>query len=245
MKLKKSTVSKFEKDVLARFPQEACGLVVDGNYIPVPNSSPEPTSTFRIDPLHLVKASAMGEVQAVLHSHPYDKAKRQKYPPEWASQEDMVHWLANPIPWGIVATDGEGISPFYWLEDDRAKPLVGREWVHATADCYALVRDWFWQERGVDLPNYARGLGWWDRDGPGMIEENFRAAGFTPITADKVTVGDCLLMRYGTRIPAHCGVVVSTNEVLHHLYNRLSGTSSLAKLASVTVRYLRYTGAQP
>jgi len=41
--------------------------------------------------------------------------------------------------------------------------LVGREWSHGVLDCYALVRDWFRAERGVELPNFVRFDDWWKR----------------------------------------------------------------------------------
>jgi cell wall-associated NlpC family hydrolase len=240
MKLTPEAFCSFSQHVLQEWPREACGVVVDGTYIPCENTHPEPHQNFRIDPLVQVQH----RIQAVLHSHPYKSSDDTRFPPQWASQQDMQHWMGmGCIPWGIVACDGEGVSEMYWLEDDLDKPLIGRTWTHATHDCYALVRDWFWQERQVKLPNYARGMGWWnEREGDGMLVDNFMGAGFVPITPDQVTTGDCILMRYGTRLIAHCGVVTGPNQFLHHLNNRLSGREPLSIYARQASKYVRYQG---
>jgi proteasome lid subunit RPN8/RPN11 len=241
----KPVLKKFEKHVLASFPNEAVGFVVDGDYVSLTNTHPDPTEHFRLDPLE--QAQHAEHATCLLHSHPYNKFKRFKYPVEWASQEDMEHWMAmNSMPWGIVSTDGEGISELFWLIDDREKPLLGREWIHATQDCYSLGRDWFWQERGIDLPNYARNLGWWNKPelGDGMLLDNFRRNGFRLITPDQLQVGDAVLMRYGTRVIGHCGVVTGENELLHHLWNKLSGHTTIGSVAKQITHYLRYDKEQ-
>lgn len=243
MILGEQCLKDFEAHVLERYPEEACGLVVDGAFIPVPNSALEPTKTFRIDPLHYVKASAMGTVQAVLHSHPYQIAEQHKWPPEWPSAADMTGWLANNIPWGICATEGQGISQLVWLDEDNPEPLTGREFIHGINDCYSLIRDWFRLERGIALPNFARGMEWWT-SGKDLYDENFERVGFRPIAMEELQVGDCVMFKVRSPVTNHAAVVTGSNQILHHLFHRLSGHDELAKWGRVINRAVRYIGPQ-
>lgn len=234
------TLAAFERHVLACYPEEACGLVINDEFVPTPNSSPTPLTNFRIDPLHLVKATSLGKVQAVLHSHPYRLQNAPKHPAEWPSSWDMTSWMANSTPWGIVATDGEGISQPVWLDEANPEPLVGREFIHGINDCYSLVRDWFRQERNITLKNFARGMDWWD-SGEDLYDQNFSLAGFVSIPFEDVQVGDCVLFKVRSPVTNHAAVVTGTNQILHHLFHRASGHDTLAKWARVINRAVRYS----
>lgn len=242
MMLSAQALEDFKAHTVACYPQEACGLLVNGSFIPTPNSALEPTKTFRIDPLHYVKAAAMGTVQAVLHSHPYALTDRHLYPPEWPSTPDMEAWLANNLPWGICATDGEGITQLVWLDENNPAPLIGREFIHGINDCYSLIRDEF-KTRGITLKNFARGYGWWET-GANLYDDNFTVAGFTTIPMEEATVGDVLLFKVRSAVTNHAAVITDTNEILHHLFHRLSGHDKLSKWTRVINRAIRYTRPQ-
>jgi proteasome lid subunit RPN8/RPN11 len=240
MKLSSATLSDFEDHVLQHYPREACGLIVDGNYIPCPNSSSDPLQTFRIDPLHYVKAAALGEVQAVLHSHPYLSNESGRWPAEWPTTTDMTSWMKGNIPWGICSTDGDGISQLVWLEE-HTQPLEGREFIHGIHDCYSIIRDWYKQERNVVLPNFARGIEWW-HTGKDLYDENFTNAGFVTIDHKDAVIGDCVMMKVASKVTNHAAVITGPNQILHHMFNRLSGQDTLNKWQRCIVRTVRYVG---
>lgn len=243
MDLNTKAFSDFTAHVLHAYPNEACGLIVNGEYIPCPNSANDPLNDFQIDVVHYVKASAMGEVQAVLHSHPYDKFQSSAWPREWPSTKDMSSWMKGTIPWGIAATDGEGLTQIVWLDDSVITPLEGREFIHGINDCYSLIRDWFKVNRNVVLPNFARGIEWWYA-GKDLYDENFESAGFYEIPLEEATVGDCVMMKAAAKVTNHAAVIVGPNQILHHLFNRLSGVDSLSKWNRCIVRAVRYGAKQ-
>lgn len=243
MYLSPQALQAFQQHALADYPREACGLVVDGEYVAVPNTAADPTSTFRIAPEDYLSASAGGRVEAVLHSHPYDKFRSPKWPAEWPSTMDMTGWMQGTVPWGICSTDGEGTSPMVWLDSSYTAPLIGREFVHGVHDCYSLIRDWFKLNRQVVIPNFARGIEWW-YDGRDLYEDNFAAAGFEEIPMHLASVGDCVMMRVASPVTNHAAVITGNNQILHHMMHRLSGTDRLDRWEKFIVRAVRYKGEQ-
>ena len=243
MNLTPATLKAFEQHVLTDFPNEACGFVINDEYVSVANTAENPTQTFRISPSDHVKAEASGRIQAVLHSHPYDKFKASKWPHEWPTTMDMKSWMQGTVPWGITATCGEGISQLVWMDDSVIPPLEGREFIHGIHDCYSLIRDWFRINKGITIPNYARGIDWWHQ-GENLYEDNFANAGFERIDLDQIQVGDAILMKAASDVANHAAVVVGTNQILHHLFHRLSGTDTLSKWKRCIVCAVRYKGQE-
>lgn len=243
MKLEPQALSDFTAHVIQEHPREACGFIVDGNYIPVPNSSQTPLVSFRVDPIHYIKTAALGEIQALLHSHPYLPGTHSQWPMEWPSTGDMETWLKGTIPWGICASDGEGITQLVWLDEEHPEPLIGREFVHGINDCFSIIRDWYKINRSTVIPNYARGMDWWF-SGKNLYEDNFEKAGFVEIDRSDIQIGDVVLIRVAAPVVNHAAIVTGENEITHHLHKRLSGVDSLAKWNKTIVRAVRFKGPQ-
>ena len=199
------------------FPREACGLLVIQKgrevYCPCRNIGVG-TDQFVIHPEDYVAADRQGEIVGVFHSHP-------NLPPE-PSQADRVACEATGLPWSIVsfpAGQWAQIKPVGYVA-----PLVGRQWAHGVLDCYALVRDWYVQERGIELPDFERFDEWWKR-GMNLYLDNFGTAGFgvTDQTAQTdLQVGDVLLMQVASPVPNHAAVYLGDGLILQHLQGRLS-----------------------
>jgi cell wall-associated NlpC family hydrolase len=239
-----TALAAFKADVLNRWPQEACGFVVDGNYIPAPNSAAEPLQDFRISALDRMRIVGDRKIDAVLHSHPYRIDAAPKYPAQWPSTKDMETYLTMQVPWGIVSTEGETTSDVVWLDDDLIlnTPLEGRTFTHGVFDCYSAIRSWFWQERQIRLPDFARGMDWWDETGKDLYDTNFENVGFKTVQPEDVTVGDCVMVRIRSSVVNHAAVVTGPASVYHHAFGRLSGHDEgwLQKWNKHIVRCVRY-----
>ncbi len=232
--------------VLAEYPKEACAFIVDGELYPVKNLSDTPEKTFSVSAIDRLKAHKQGKVEALMHSHPYKLEDTPfAYEPSWASAADMKSWIADNIVWGIVATDGEGLSPIVWYDDsfEAMEPLEGREFISGKHDCYSIIRDYYRKELGITLVNGIREMGWWDR-GENLYEANFKRAGFVEIQDGDIQVNDVILMRLFDQTPCHAAVITGTNTILHHIINRLSGYDTLAKWQRQAVKYIRYVGVK-
>lgn len=175
----------------------------------------------------------MGEIVAVVHSHP-DEAAR-------ASEADKVACEASGLPWYIVSVLPEDGIP---VAGEVAQiepcgyeaPLVGRHFTHGVLDCIQLVNDYYRRELGITLPDFERHDGWWDDGHSDLYTEGFPKAGFVPAEGP-IRKHDVILMqiRSKNRVPNHAAVYLGDGWMLHHLYGRLSSRDLYAG------QYLEYT----
>ncbi|RIQ74993.1 phage tail protein [Bordetella avium] len=236
--MRKKTMDAIRAHAVAEYPRECCGLVVmEGRrevYIPCANMAVG-EEHFVLSGDDYAAAEEAGKVVAVVHSHP-------DYPVA-PSEADRVACEAEGLPWYIVAVskDDEGLIVAGEVRGftpvGYQAPLLGRQFAHGVLDCYALVRDWYKRERGIDLPDFERTDGWWEpgREGD-LYMDNYVAAGFRPLKAgEEIAVGDMIVMQVRSDRANHAGVFIGAEKLqeapglfavpdamLHHLYGRQS-----------------------
>lgn len=204
----------------AEDPRECCGLVVvvkgRQRYIPCRNIAATPDEHFIIEPADYAAAEDLGEVVAVVHSHP----TTQPTP----SAADRISCNATGLPWVIVNPKIEK-----W---DNCKPehfelpYVGREFVFGLLDCYSLVRDWYNRELGIKLDDFYRRDRFWER-GENLYLDNYASQGFRKIPFDELAYGDLLLMQLNANLPNHAAIYLGDQQILHHVQGRLSSRDIL------------------
>jgi proteasome lid subunit RPN8/RPN11 len=220
-------------------PKESCGLLIDGTYVRCENLADDPEHRFMIDPEKVLDARLSGKLQAIIHSHPNG--------PDGASKIDMEQQAEGEIPWGIVLLPAKAKPElFFWGDTLPQAPYEGRVFRHGVADCYALVRDWYRQERGIILPITPRDPEWWSQ-GQNVIQEHLDMAGyfegFYEVPVDQnLEVGDVLLAKVGAGVINHSGVYLGNGLVLHHLSNRLSRKDVLGPWLRFVVKAMRHGG---
>ncbi|KRW62331.1 C40 family peptidase [Pseudomonas sp. TTU2014-080ASC] len=226
----KHILAAVREHAAAEYPRECCGLIVKvgraQRYLPCANTAVDPSEEFRISPEDYAAAEDMGEVIAVVHSHP-DATSRPS-----AADEAMCN--AGQLPWYILS----------WPEGDLRRldpveqvPLLGRTFVHGVQDCWQVCADWYRREWGIEFPKYERADGWWENsEGPSLYEQHFADAGFVPVSQPQR--GDMIVMAVGrTAHPNHAGIYLGSDPtlpgeesgvygqgpfLLHHLYGRPS-----------------------
>ena len=218
---------------LAEMPRESCGLVIVRKgrevYRPCRNMALG-SDQFVISPDDYEAADAEGEVVAVVHSHPYT--------PPTPSQADLVACEASGLPWHIVNVPTGAWHSFE--PSGYVAPLVGREFSHGVLDCYAIVRDWYRLERGVDLPDFERQDGWWERGG-NLYLDNFGRAGFE--VCKELHDGAVLLLQIASPVPNHAAIYLGGDTILHHIQGRLSSRDVFGGYwRKHCTHILRYTG---
>lgn len=197
------------------YPREACGLivVVDGRerYVPCRNVA-EGSEHFILPPEDYAAAEDMGDIVAVVHSHPDV--------PAMPSEADLVACEASGLAWHILswpADDLRTIEP-----SGYQAPLVGRQFSHGVLDCYTLIRDWYQRERSIELPDFERRDDWWQK-GDDLYMRHYAEAGFVAVSQDAPELpGDVILMQLRAKVPNHAGIYLGDGQMLHHLHGRLS-----------------------
>lgn len=234
MRLTKTLKDQITAHAWDDYPNECCGVIIDGGYYPCTNIAPDPANTFEIDPAEWVALAELGDIGAIVHSHPNGEPL--------PSEVDKVQMGLHGIDWVIV---GLGTTPtgatYCDIKTHRPtvyqSPLLGRDYHHGVQDCYSLVRDYYGRELGLELPDFARTDEWWENaDHEPLYENNFAKAGFEVIT-DTPQKHDVILCRVGrTHHINHALVFIGdgklTSEttpdcvgdclVLHHPHGRLS-----------------------
>ena len=197
-------------------PKESVGvlIVIKGKeqYYPCNNLSTYSQQCFILDPEDYVKADALGEITAIVHSHPVT--------PPSPSQADKVSCEQSGLKWHIVNPKTETWG--YCEPTGYKPPLIGRQWVWGVTDCWSLVRDYYKEQHNIQLLDYQRPTTPQDfLDNP-LFEQYAERTGFRQLNKDeKLQKGDVLLMSILHPTLNHVAIFLG-DEILHHLADRLS-----------------------
>ena len=197
-------------------PKESVGvlIVIKGKeqYYPCNNLSTYSQQCFILDPEDYVKADALGEITAIVHSHPVT--------PPSPSQADKVSCEQSGLKWHIVNPKTETWG--YCEPTGYKPPLIGRQWVWGVTDCWSLVRDYYKEQLNIQLLDYQRPTTPQDfLDNP-LFEQYAERTGFRELNKDeKLQKGDVLLMSILHPTLNHVAIFLG-DDILHHLADRLS-----------------------
>ena len=197
-------------------PRESCGLLIVKKgkeiYFPCQNLATQPTDQFILSPEDWIEAEDQGEIIGVVHSHPVTSPN--------PSEADKVACEKSNLKWWIIQPN---LKKWGYCEPCGYKaPLIGRKWVWGVTDCWSLVKDWYKEEKNIELKD-------WDRpitpeefvDNP-LFESCAWRTGFRELRPNEKTMnGDALLMSIGSTGLNHVAIFLD-GDVLHHLTDRLS-----------------------
>ena len=197
-------------------PKESCGLLIEikgkEKYYPCKNLSNWSNQCFIIDPIDYAKAEDTGKILAVIHSHPTTQPI--------ASQADMISCEDSKLPWHIVNPKTEQWG--YYEPSGYKPPLIGRHWVWGVTDCWALVRDWYKETKGIILRDWERPITPEEFIADPMFERCAWRTGFRQLRPEeKLENGDLLFMSILTSGLNHVAIFID-GDVLHHLADRIS-----------------------
>ena len=197
-------------------PRESVGvlIVIKGKeqYYPCNNLSTYSQQCFILDPEDYVKADALGEITAIVHSHPVT--------PPSPSQADKVSCEQSGLKWHIVNPKTETWG--YCEPTGYKPPLIGRQWVWGVTDCWSLVRDYYRENKNIILKDWERPTTPEEFIKNPMFEKCAADTGFAELKPeDKLQNGDLLFMSILANGLNHVAVFID-GDVLHHLADRLS-----------------------
>lgn len=229
-------VEQIRAQALDCYPEEGAWLITKAGCYRVDNIAQEPTEFFDISESDVRQAHSEG-LLAVVHSHTNGK----HYP----SAMDMQYQINTDVPWGILTCDGVASSRIRWWGGktaDQIEPLLDRTFCHATADCYALVRDIYNLNYGIQLMEFPREWDWWNTDSD-LLRKSFKVAGFSTVKDDP-RPGDVWLASFHSREGKlnHCGVLID-NDLAHHQPGAGTPVNDSKKATIEPIyRYLQYIG---
>lgn len=237
----------FRKHAEECYPEESCALEIifkgKRRYFPCKNIATKPKEDFLISAQDYSDAEDMGEILSVLHSHPNSSSK--------PSPADKTSCENTDLIWHIVSVfEEQGIPTSKDITETSPSgykaPLIGRPFTHGVLDCYSLIKDWYKEDRGIDLPDFKRSDNWWNDGGSDLYREGFPKAGFIDLGQDAdPQIGDVILMqvRSSNRVPNHAAIYIGNSMILHHMYGRLSSRDIYGGMwRDATTNILRYKG---
>ncbi len=205
------------KHAQEEFPNESCGVIVDGEYNRCNNTHPEPEENFRINPVRYRNLKESGNIDAIMHSH-------NDYP--HATKHDMEGQFKMAVPYGIInLRNGSLMHAVYFGDTLPTQKLKGRQFFTGVYDCYSLAID-FYKNYNCIIPNVARDVVWWNK-GKNAFLDNIDITPFDIIDLDDIEPGDGVLMKVEKNSINHCAVYIGNGLMLHHLYNKLSITEPI------------------
>ncbi|ECL7003259.1 NlpC/P60 family protein, partial [Salmonella enterica] len=160
-----------------------------------------------MSPEDYIRASFLGEVVALVHSHPGDGGQ------PYLSTVDRTLQIQSGLDWWLVCD--ERIHKF------RCVPhLTGRQFEHGVTDCYTLFRDAY-HLAGIDMPDFDREDDWWSQ-GKSLYLDHLEATGFYRVDPEDAQPGDVLICCFGSPTPNHAAIYCGNGELLHHIPEQLS-----------------------
>lgn len=185
-----------------QYPNECCGLIVDGAYIACKNIADDPAETFRIS------HDDWQPADVVVHSHP----QGQRY----LSGADRAAQHKMRCDWWLVVASADS----WELIEYRYAPLLrGRTFNYGTHDCYGLIEDAY-MLCGIKLMKYERkGEAQEIEDNAFIV--NFPKSGFYQVELSDMRSGDVILTSICGNAN-HASIYLGDEQVLHHPYGGLS-----------------------
>ena len=197
-------------------PKECVGLLLNirgkEKYFPCRNLSMTAHQCFIIDPEDYVRADNIGEIKAIVHSHPVT--------PPFPSEADKLGCEQSKLPWHIVNPKTEQWG--YYEPCGYKPPLKGSPWVWGVTDCWSLVRDFYKEEKNIELLDYERPVTPQEFNDIPLFERYAERTGFKELDPNETLKnGDILLMSIMYNTLNHVAIFLD-GDVLHHLTDRLS-----------------------
>jgi proteasome lid subunit RPN8/RPN11 len=211
--------------------REVCGLIVSYRrkhiFKPCANVASQ-DNAFAIDSVEFAEINDQYKVICVVHSH----ININPAP----SQADLIEIERHQLPYFIM---NYPLNTYSYTEPSGYQaPYIGRNFVHGITDCYAIWRDYYQRELGIEMIDYERDIEWWLK-GDNLYLKNYQAAGFLPV--DNLQKHDIILMQVASQVPNHCAVYIGDNVILHHVMGKASSRDVYGgywrKITSLVLRH--------
>lgn len=227
--------------ILSQYPNEAVGVICDGEFFPLNNIHVTPETHFKIDDSEYLKLSLKHKIDYLVHSHTYSPERKPIYEsnPCTPSQLDYVNQKKSNVQWLIYATEGENVTLPVEFPQSTDTELLGKEFIFYINDCFSLIRDYYHQKLGIELPPHSETWTWEDGATTNCYEEFFKEWGFVKVPIQDLQLHDVLVMSVLGDCN-HAGIFVEDGYVMQHLIRRKSELMELHRIRSWVQFVVRY-----
>lgn len=149
MNLSSPALQAIKEEVLRCYPVEMCGLVVEGSFIACTNVHEDALNNFRIETEEF--AQYVGKIDAIVHSHTAKQGLIYNYDIRTPSMNDVAMQKQVGVPFLIFGTNGSYVMEQVEYPKPFSNNYIGRPWMWFIHDCYSIVRDYYYFEKGVTL----------------------------------------------------------------------------------------------
>tara|TARA_R110000765_G_scaffold426489_1_gene542305 strand:+ start:1644 stop:2363 length:720 start_codon:yes stop_codon:yes gene_type:complete len=220
-KIKKQIKVHHEKE----FPKECCGLIVSNRgkltCVPTKNDSLE-KNLFRVNSGDYLRASNLGEIIAVYHSHTNGNQNFSEF--------DKFNSINHSLTYVMYCPENNSLLQFS-PSCGSFNRYIGRKFDIGNTDCYSLVRDFYEAELSVPLGHHYRDEGWKAYLSE-LFDKHFENEGFFEVSS--LSKYDCILFNSGGDKPcSHIALYLDNGLILHQ------PSKSYSRIESLTGRHLK------
>lgn len=215
------------------FPNECCGAISEGKYIKFKNEADNIEASFEIKDDLWYELYKNGKIDCLVHSHnDFNEAS--------VLDQEQQHSL--DIPSMIINLRHKSLMDCIVFGCDEPAPLYGRPFFFGAFDCISVVRDYILQEYDFKITYPPHELDFWMKQKNLFEETSVANKPFYEVEIKDIKKNDILLYNInGSRYINHLAVCISDKgEVLHHIYNTVSGTYPIYFQRKYLSKVMRY-----
>tara|TARA_R100000008_G_C3551049_1_gene150437 strand:+ start:133 stop:849 length:717 start_codon:yes stop_codon:yes gene_type:complete len=208
MILHRNIKDKIKDYSLRESPNECCGLIVNdqskGDIVFLcKNISDNPRVHFEIDTKDYLRASQLGEIVAVFHSHVNGDSQFSELDKQVSNGLEIQ---------SILYSVKENKFNVYY-PNDYTNEYVGRKFEIGKSDCFSVMRDFFMKELNIFVNNYHRDQDW-QKKTPHIYDHSYEKEGFIKVEDGTLKKYDCILFKF-LKNTEHIAVYLGDDLILH------------------------------
>jgi len=231
--------SNIRRHAISEPNEEVCGLIyiddIDKQLktLEARNVHKNRATMFTVNPKDYVKAELFGNIVGIYHSHP-----RQEENEDFSlfDKDNATKHKVNFVLFLVKTNEFKTFSP------SPEQNYIGQKFEIGETDCYSIVKNYYQYEFDIILPDFYRDRRW-SITNPNLMLDNYEKAGFKICSNKKLYKNDVLLFGADGRqkTPAHMGIYLGNNMLLHQLAGKRSSIDKLSKAEKDRILYtLRY-----
>jgi len=238
IELNQKQIEKIKLVTLESFPEEMCGVLTADDFIQIKNVHSKPLQSFTMDRVQY--GQVVEYAVAIVHSHVKQAADHLNVDIRTPSIKDRRFQKLSGLPWLIVGTEGQTVTPAIQFPRTPTNDYVGRDFIWHINDCYSLVQDYYQFEMDIVLLDSAIDFDPINGDINDVFAGYIEDYGFKDIfSLDEIKNGDLVLLDAVGFKKNHLGIY-HNEKVLHQMQK--SRFDPIANYQGRINRILRYAG---